>query len=680
VDHTIGHLFIYDEPLDLGSLTGGIERFYWLADFDSTAFPNWSPVISVTTGGETRYYRWNHSGNDWSGNGFLNFSAPFNGEDPYRFDLSQLGNGTNAATGIWGELNAVADNFGVTRENGTGPNLQASEGEVRFGFLQWTSSSGETLPTTTFSTSIDSFEVIINADPGVGPEIESRAATGVTAASAVLNGELTRFGTDFSTVTAYWGESDGGIDPLAWDNSTVLGVRAGLFGFEITGLERGTSYFYRFFAENSVDAAWSGSTESFTTGLASSPSAVVTAGSSDEPGVATFAGEVTDTGNEDPQVTLFYGLSDGGTNPGSWDLNADLGTQGGTFTTEIGDLAGGATYFYRVFVENSAGAAWSPEAESVVVTPFAGVTVALDSSEFDFQYEMDENPSLQDLDAGGNVSDWFPTAAQATGVDRNMLIPQTYQNGVAISNQDAAVPEALFRTDFTGSVFRQAITGSFSVEVSVQLEEGTIALPDFDLGGLGFFVNPPGLPVLRLNIAEDEVSLGDGTTVVSTGSNTDRFHQFRVAWVAADQRYHVWRDGVRLFGDEAGIAGTGPSIFAGGGIFVGDFASDLSGDWQVDYIRLHNEATVPTGFAGRPVIVESGFVNANTFFIDFIAAPNSAYRVTSSSDQTSFDTEEPLFTGADGTTDEAGIGRAEFDITGRFPGRHFFRVEPEESD
>lgn len=111
-NYTIGHLFMYEGVLDLATLASGIQRLYWVADFEATAFANWSPVISVTNGGVTRYYRWNHSGNDWSGNGALNFSAPFNGADPYRFDLSQLGIGTSTATGIWGELNAVATNWG----------------------------------------------------------------------------------------------------------------------------------------------------------------------------------------------------------------------------------------------------------------------------------------------------------------------------------------------------------------------------------------------------------------------------------------------------------------------------------------------------------------------------------------------------------------------------------------
>lgn len=676
-DHTIGHLFMYDEGVDLATLANGIERFYWVADFEASAFANWSPVISVTTGGETRYYRWNHSGNDWSGNGGLNFSAPFDGDDPYRFDLSQLGNGTNAATGIWGELNGSATNFAETRDNPIGPDLQAAEGEVAFGFLQWTSSSSQALAETTFTTAIDCFEVILNADSGQPPVVETRPASEVTAISALVTGELTTFGTDFSNLTFYWGESDGGTDPTAWDNSEALGVEACLFSVELSGLSRGTSYFYRFFAENSAGSDWSDAPETFTTGLATEPVVIVTPGTSTQPGVASFTGEVTDTGNEDPVITVFYGLSDGGTNPAAWDFVTDLGQQGGIFAAEVRDLDGGVDYFYRAFAENSAGAAWAPESASVAVTPFRGVSGELNSSDFDFQYEMDDNPGLQDLDAGGSANDWFAAPAQATGVDREMWIPQDYSGGLALSDQDAGIPEALFRSDFTGSISRQSLTGSFTVEVALRLLPDTILSPGFDLGGFGIFVNPPGQSALRVNINEDAMSLGEGENPVATGSNTDRLHLFRVAYVAEDQRYLVWRDGRLVFGGSSGVAATNDSIFAGGGLFLGDFAVDLSGDWEVDYIRLHDEAVAPTGEVGDFRVLDSGFMDPDTYFIDFQGIPNTRYRVMSSDDLLAFDTEEP-FTGANGTTNDSGIGRFEVDVTGRVPGRIFFRLEQDE--
>ncbi|MDB4289291.1 fibronectin type III domain-containing protein, partial [bacterium] len=400
-DYTVGHLFMYDAALDLATLANGIERFYWVANFESTMFPNWSPVISVTTGGVTRYYRWNHSANDWSGNGPLNFSAPFNGEDPYRFDLSQLGNGTSGATGIWGELNATSSNFAGTRDNPTGPDLQAATGEVRFGFLQWSQSDAEALEVQSFSTVIDCFEVIINADPGVAPVVEDVAVAEVTAVSAEVSGDLTTFGTDFSDLTVYWGETDGGTDPGAWGSSEFLGVEACDFSIVIAGLTRNTTYFYRFFAENGAGSDWSDASGTFTTLSASEPAVIVTAGSSSSPGTGNFTGEVTDTGNENPVITLFYGTSDAGTSAGGWDANLDLGAQGGSFTEVVTDLEGATTYFYRVFAENSAGAAWSPTTESLTTLDFEGVPNTLGFADFDLRYEMDVNPSSQDLDMAG---------------------------------------------------------------------------------------------------------------------------------------------------------------------------------------------------------------------------------------------------------------------------------------
>lgn len=678
VDHTVGHLFMYNEAIDLATLADGIERLYWVAEFETTAFANWSPVISITDGGTTRYYRWNHSANDWSGQNSLNFAAPFNNENPYLFDLSQLGNGTNAATGIWGELQGTATNFAETRDNPTGPNLQAASGEIRFGFLQWTSSATAALDLRTFTTEIECFEVIVNSDPGMPPVVEIGGDVLPTAIAAGLEGELTTFGTDFSNVTVYYGTTDGGTDPGAWENSTPVGIKFCDFTAEITGLTRNTTYFFRLFAQNSAGSDWSDTTETFTTLSATSPSVAVTAGNSTSPVSANFTGNVTDTGNENPTITIFYGTTDEGTNAGSWDASLDLGAQAATFTGVVDDLQSETLYFYRAFAENSAGGAWSPTTESVTTLAFDGVSTSLGSEEFDLRYEMDENPGDQNLDGAGGVNDWFPTAAQATGVDREMLIPQTYADGIASSNQAAGVPEALFRTDFGGSVSRESLSGSFTVEVAVKLKAGTIGSPEFDLGGFGIFLNPGGQPALRLNIDENKISTGLGDSDTTTGSNTDSFHLFRVAYVEADRRYWVWRDGFLLYGGADALPGTEASIFGATSFFLGDFAADLSGDWEVDYIRLHNEAVAPTGVIGNLAVTGTGFVNPITFFIDFQGRPNASYDLKSSTNLTGFATEENPNPGAAGDTDENGIGRFEVNVAGRVPGNLFFRVEADD--
>ena len=61
---------------------------------------------------------------------------------------------------------------------------------------------------------------------------------------------------------------------------------------------------------------------------------------------------MTATGGETPNVTLFYGDNDGGTNPGSWDNGVSLGAQSGAFTTDLFGLTHDTTYYFRSFAEN----------------------------------------------------------------------------------------------------------------------------------------------------------------------------------------------------------------------------------------------------------------------------------------------------------------------------------------
>ena len=679
-NYTIGHLFLYNESYDLASEVGGIQGLLMTADFDTTAFANWSPVIAVTDGGVTNFYRWNHSGNAWNGNGALNFSDPFPAGDPNQFDLSQLGNGTNTALGIWGKLNSASVDFGGTRTNNDGPNLQAATGTVQFGFLQWGGSSGGNVANQTFSTVIESFEVVVNPGGVTAPVVITTAGSALSAVSISANGEVTDTGNAPPNVTIYYGATDGGTDPLSWDSIFDSGPQTGVFAATIEGLTPNTTYFYRAQATNSADTVWADTTESVTTLSPSAPTVVVLPGTSSMAGSLTMNGEVTDNGNEDPEITILYGTTDGGMNAVSWDEVTFIGTAGGAFSVTVNGLPGDTTYFYRAFAENSGGLDWADTSESVTTLPFQGIPDSLDSSGFDFQYEMDENPSNLDLDGAGSTFDWWINQAQATGVDQLMWIPQTYAGGLASSNQSAAPPEALFRTDYTASISRESLLGDFTVEVALQLKAGTIAFPDFDLGGFGMFINPPAQTAFRLNINEDEMSTGTGDEITSTVDNTGGMTVFRIAYVEADQRFWVWRNGALVYGDTVspggGVEGSETSIYSGGGFLLGDFAADISGDWDVDYIRLHNEAVAPTGVnSGELAVTGFGFVNANTVFIDFVGESSRTYSIMSSSDLTGFVTSETPINGTTGATDASGVGRVEINVTGRVSGKLFFRVE-----
>jgi hypothetical protein len=71
-------------------------------------------------------------------------------------------------------------------------------------------------------------------------------------------------------------------------------------------------------------------------------------------------GHITDTGGENPRVTLYWGQYDGATNPGAWDYQVVLGTlPEGRFYRDLKALDPDTPYTYRYVAHNAAGQQWS---------------------------------------------------------------------------------------------------------------------------------------------------------------------------------------------------------------------------------------------------------------------------------------------------------------------------------
>ncbi len=79
---------------------------------------------------------------------------------------------------------------------------------------------------------------------------------------------------------------------------------------------------------------------------------------------ATLNGQVTSTGGQFPSVKMYYGTSNGGTNPTAWTTNVSLGLQGGAFATSLTNLAANTAYYFAAFASNSAGATWAQPSRS----------------------------------------------------------------------------------------------------------------------------------------------------------------------------------------------------------------------------------------------------------------------------------------------------------------------------
>ncbi|MEM7396376.1 MAG: DUF2341 domain-containing protein, partial [Verrucomicrobiota bacterium] len=198
--------------------------------------------------------------------------------------------------------------------------------------------------------------------------------TDVGPSSATLNGELISTGTAPSSVTLYWGTNDAGRTPMGWDASLQLGPRdVGPLSTLVSGLVQNTTYFYRYFASNNIGGTWSVPPAGFKT---LGPPVVMNVGVIPAVGQAETLGLLANGTMAD--VTIFWGTSDGGTNPASWADRVDLGPRPeGAFATALAGLLHGHCYAFRSYASNLAGEAWA--STSVIFNPLppTGVVYAL---------------------------------------------------------------------------------------------------------------------------------------------------------------------------------------------------------------------------------------------------------------------------------------------------------------
>lgn len=209
------------------------------------------------------------------------------------------------------------------------------------------------------------------------PIVENLAASNIDVESAQANGNLVSngVGADPADITIYWGTSDGGVDPLGWDQSISAGslVAPGNFSATLTGLTGNTVYYFRSFASNSVGDDWAPLSETFTT-LPDPEFPEVENRPATSVGVngATLNGELLTNGNgaETANLTIYWGLTDGGTDTGAWDNTADAGTltSPGGFSANLTGLTENTLYYYRAYASNSTGPDWAPETATFATT------------------------------------------------------------------------------------------------------------------------------------------------------------------------------------------------------------------------------------------------------------------------------------------------------------------------
>lgn len=215
------------------------------------------------------------------------------------------------------------------------------------------------------------------------PTIDSLPASGVTAGSATMNGDLSSDGLQPTTVMLYWGTHDGGTNASGWGQTNELGIVAvGSLATNVTGLAPNTSYFYRFRAVNASGDDWGSASMAFTT--LGAPVIQVRPVSSIGTTSAVMNATLVSTGVAATAVTLYWGPADGGTNAGDWANTNELGVLGaGSVAVSTGPLLPETLYFYRFRAANGVGDTWTTASVSfVTATPltyyrYGGAPVAI---------------------------------------------------------------------------------------------------------------------------------------------------------------------------------------------------------------------------------------------------------------------------------------------------------------
>ena len=259
--------------------------------------------------------------------------------------------------------------------------------------------------------------------PSGPPAVQNVAATNVLATSATIGATVTATGGSTTTVTLFYGTADAGTTAASWQSSVPLGAQTGTAATNLTGLATAATYHFRARATNRSGTVWAPATATFTTPSPSPPVVVNQPATNVTIFWATLRGQVTSTGNAPPDVTIYWGSSDGGITVASWANAASTGTQSGAFSKLITGLAPSTTYYYRARAVNVAGTAWATSMSSFTTPATSALEVVINEIHCDHEdktlrVEFIElyNPGATALDLTGwyfdkGVDFTFPSGA-----------------------------------------------------------------------------------------------------------------------------------------------------------------------------------------------------------------------------------------------------------------------------
>jgi len=249
---------------------------------------------------------------------------------------------------------------------------------------------------------------------------QNAGASDITTVSVTMNGNLLSTGTSATAVSLYWGTGDPGTTTVGWNHVVNFGQCAqGPLSTNVTGLTSGATYYYRFYATNTLGEVWGIPAVQFKT--LSAPTVDNGAGATNiTPMSAQLQGNLTAGNSAD--VTMYWGTADAGTTASVWQHANSLSTLNeGSFQNNINGLNPNTLYYYRCYATNSVGSDWADSTASFETAPtlangwaygmkirFAGYTKSEALSNFpaliifgpsiaDFTYSQCQSPYGWDL-------------------------------------------------------------------------------------------------------------------------------------------------------------------------------------------------------------------------------------------------------------------------------------------